>query len=102
MKQYFECHITIEPVFDEKLVLFTNIASNQGFRVAKLLMQKDRTGTGERSTKDSFCTGHAKTYEEIELRMKNLTTLLQEAGFDVWRRKIEHVIYDEKFSNGNQ
>lgn len=37
---YYESHITIEPVFDDKLELASNIAIKYKFKVASLLMQK--------------------------------------------------------------
>lgn len=96
MKPYYECHITIEPVFGDRLEAFQKLCELFKFRVAKLLMQKERDSQGSRSDKDSFCTGHSLTYEDMDLRMKELTIALQTAGFEVWRRKIEYVIYDEK------
>lgn len=92
--KYFESHITIEPVFDSNLVVFEAIAATEGFRVAKLLMQKERTSTPERSDKDSFCTGHSGDYDDLDTRMCRLITRLIERGFKIYRWKIEAVMLD--------
>lgn len=94
--KYYESHITIEPVFDDKLEKFKEICTKQNFRVAKLLMQKDRNETATRSNKDSFCTGHSKDYNDILLRMNKICAELKECKYEVWRYKIEAVILDEK------
>ena len=95
---YYECHITIEPVYGERLSYFQDLASRYDFRVAKLLMQKDREATEQRSNKDSFCTGHAKDFDDIHDRMHLLKEDLIQAGFQVWRCKIEAIVLDEKYS----
>lgn len=95
--KYFESHITIEPVFGERLDLFEKLCRDKNFRAAKLLMQKDRKDTGERSSKDSFCTGHDKVYGSLFLRMLDLKESLKMNGFEVWRCKIEAILFDEKF-----
>jgi hypothetical protein len=95
--KYFESHITIEPVFGDRLVVFETLCKEKNFKAAKLLMQKDRKETGERSNKDSFCTGHGKTYDELYCRMDALKNLLIENGFEVWRCKIESILFDEKY-----
>jgi len=93
---YYESHITIEPVYGPELVKFEYLAKAQGYRVARLLLQKDRDSTPERSDKDSFCTGRDKDYDSLHYRMMSLVANLQETGFKVWRYKIESVIFDEK------
>lgn len=95
---YYECHITIEPVFDQRLALFEETCAPYKFRVAKLLMQKKPSEEGEPSKKDSFCTGHGLDFEDIHERMMTLSAELTKLGYAVWRRKIEHVIFDEKLA----
>lgn len=97
---YYESHITIEPVFEERLELFSSLAKANKFQAAKLLMQKTRSELPVRSNKDSFCTGHAASYEDLHNRMVKLTNELREAGFEVWRAKIEGILFDEKYSRG--
>jgi len=97
---YHEAHVTIEPVFGERLELFRSICKDHGFKAANLLMQKDRTATAERSDKDTFCTGHGKgdLYGMIDIasRMTDLVAHLRGRGFVVWREKIEQVVHDVK------
>lgn len=125
-KYYFECHITIEPVFDDhdgddmecsrcgcclierdharngcpgpvtRLSQLKDIVSIYNFRVADLLMKKRAIDTEERSKNDTFCTGHSKDYEDIHRRMVDLIGHLQEAGFKVWRYKLEDTILDSR------
>lgn len=93
---YYESHITIEPVFGNGLPLFMQLADMYGFRVAELLMKKDRDSTEVRSDKDSFCTSRSKSYDVLERDMNNLVKTLQDFGFKVWRKKIEAVLLDER------
>jgi len=90
----YECHITIEPVFEERFNHFEKLCNELEFRPAKLLMQKTRSETGERSNKDSFCTGHSNDYMDIHTRMHTLRKNLQAQGFKVWRYKIEQILLD--------
>lgn len=39
---YYECHITIEPLFEDRLDQLRLICSHFKFKVADLLMQKKR------------------------------------------------------------
>lgn len=94
--KYFESHITIEPVFGHRFDSFQMCCAEFNFKVATLLMQKNRTETEQRSNKDSFCTGHSKTYDDIHERMMGLVHYLTENGFEVWRYKIEAILLDEK------
>ncbi len=90
---YYECHITIEPVFDERLELFKTLCEPLRFKVAKLLMEK------EPSTKDSFCTAHDSNVEALIVRMRRLVESLRANGFEVYRNKIEAVVLDERFTH---
>lgn len=96
--RYFECHITIEPIFGKELEEFKEICKPFNFKVANLLMQKDREATPERSDKDTFCTGHDKDYDNIHKRMMGLVKATQAAKFKVWRYKIEDVLLDVKLN----
>lgn len=91
---YFESHVTIEPVFGERLTQFALIAKGAGFRVAELLLQKERADTPERSSKDSFCTGRSKDFADLHRRMESLVEELRFAEFEVWRYKIESTLLD--------
>lgn len=96
---YFESHITIEPVFDERREQASAIAKNNGFRLADLLMKKRTEQTEERSDKDTFMTSHGKFFEDIEQRMRDVVVELQKEGFKVWRYKIEDVVLDSRYED---
>lgn len=93
---YFECHVTVEPVYDERLERLKAIAAEPGikFKVADLLMRKRMADTPERSQFDTFCTGRDVIYPNLEERMRNLVEALIEEGFEVWRYKIENTLLD--------
>lgn len=96
---YLEAHVTIEPVFDERREQASQLAKAHGFKLAKLLMKKEREATEERSDKDTFMTGHDQDYRTLARRVVGLVTDLHEAGFKVWRYKIENTICDSRNEN---
>jgi hypothetical protein len=96
---YYECHITIEPVFDHKLEEFKELCTLHRFKAANLLMQKRKEDKPERSSKDTFCTAKSKEYQSLFCDMETMTHVLYQCGFTIWRRKIEAVLYDEKFKD---
>lgn len=93
---YYECHITIDPVFEEEREKLQGLVSSQGFQLAKLLMQKRMEDTPERSKYDTFMTSHDKSFAAMLSRMKNAVFLLRENGYIVRRYKIENVILDSR------
>jgi hypothetical protein len=93
---YYEAHVTIEPVFDERRSLAAIIADQQGFRLAELLMRKRSAVTERRSDKDTFMTGHSRSLEALADRLRLLVGALQENGFKVWRYKIEDTVVDSR------
>lgn len=93
---YFESHITIEPVYGERLEKLTKIVQEHKFRVADLLMQKRPENTAERSKYDTFCTAKDTSYQRIFTNAEKCVEKLIEAGFVVWRVKIENTLLDEK------
>lgn len=96
---YFEAHVTIEPVFDERLEYFKSICSEFKFHVADLLMRKRKKDNETRSNFDSFCTGKDKNYDNIESRMFNLIDKLNKNNYHVWRYKIESTLLDSKYDD---
>ena len=96
---YYESHITIEPVFDDVLARVMQIASDNNFKVAKLLMKKREEDTEERSQYDTFMTGHSDSYATLADRMNSAIRNLQDKGFKVWRYKIEHVVLDSRIND---
>lgn len=93
---YYECHVTIEPVFDERLEEAGQLAKFYGFRIASLLMQKRKDDTPERSKYDTFMTAHDKTFGPLMDRARQLAAALMVAGFRVHRVKIEDTVFDTK------
>ena len=91
---YYECHITIEPVFEPQLVTLKTICNSFGFKVADLLMVKRKEDTPERSRFDTFCTGHSTDFKQLQLQMEGCIREIQKYEFKVWRYKIEAVKLD--------
>ena len=91
---YYESHITIEPVFEEELEKFKNICSKYKFRVAELLLQKRKIDKPEISTKDTFCTGRFKDLETAKNDTLSLVEELKENVFIVKRYKVEYIVLD--------
>lgn len=95
---YYEAHVTIDPVFGELLKSLELMCDNWKFRVAKLHMSK--TGTDSiPHTKDSFCTGRSKSYDDLVTRTQELVLDLKTAGFNVRRYKIEDTIVDSNIED---
>lgn len=93
---YFECHITIAPVFGYRLEKAKELGEAYYFRVADLLMQKQEEDTPTRSKYDTFLTGRHKNYKILEARMYGCIYYLKNLGFQVWRFKIEDTLLDSK------
>lgn len=93
---YYEAHITIEPVFDERLQLFNSCCRIYDFRAAELIMKKRKLDTPERSTYDTFATGRDKDFNNLKARMEDLVALLKDEDFAVWRFKLEATLLDER------
>ena len=98
-RHYYEAHVTVEPVFGERLERMKVIAKEFGFRVATLLMQKRPEDTPERSKNDTFCTGRSIARSDLEDRMVGMMTKLREEGFALWRHKIESTISDSNYDD---
>jgi hypothetical protein len=96
VKYYLESHITIEPVFDADRDVADALGAKYQFKLAHLLMQKERKATAARSDRDTFMTGHSKSRKDIIERTKNCVRDLQQAGFKVWRYKIEDTLIDSR------
>lgn len=96
---YFEAHVTIEPVFEERFELFKTVCNQFGFRAAELLMKKRKHDTPQRSTYDSFCTSRSDDVQEISTRMKEFMHELTKIGFQVWRFKVEQAIIDSRYDD---
>jgi hypothetical protein len=99
MSLYYEAHITIEPVFDERLKAFQECAPLYGFRVADLLMQKRSSDTAERSQYDTFATGRHQHLVALKIKMLALINWLNDNGYKVWRYKIEDTLIDSRYED---
>jgi NTP pyrophosphatase (non-canonical NTP hydrolase) len=100
-RHYYEAHVTVEPVFDDKLERFKVICHDYKFRVATLLMQKRKQDTEKRSKNDAFCTGRGISLTDIKKRMMDLVIRLEKEGFKVWRYKIESTILDSRYDDSD-
>lgn len=98
-KLYFETHVTIEPIFDDRLVLAGELAQKHGFKIASLLMKKREEDTEERSKYDTFMTGHGKSLNAMKANVIALVNELVSQGFKVWRYKIEDTVMDSRIHN---
>ena len=98
-KHYYESHVTIEPVFDDRLEIAKEAAAFYQFKVADLLMKKRTVDTEKRSSKDTFMTSHSKTYSDIEYRTRMLVLDLKAKGLQVWRYKIEDTVLDSRIQD---
>jgi hypothetical protein len=96
---YYEAHVTIAPVFDERRAIASIIALRNGFRLAELLMQKRAEDTPERSRHDTFMTGHGKDYTDITHRVDSVCADLRQHGFEVYRAKIEDTLMDTRMGD---
>lgn len=99
LNRYYECHITIEPVFDDRLSALKMVAGFFDFKVADLLMYKKAISDQEPSRKDTFLSGRSDTFEDLEYRMKNLLYSLKVSRFAIWRYKIELVLLDSNLDD---
>jgi hypothetical protein len=93
---YYEAHITVEPVFDERRDLLASVAKEYGFKLADLLMKKREDDTETRSSKDSFLTGTDRVLTKLDLRMLYTMRALTSGGFKIWRYKIESIVMDSR------
>ena len=95
---YLECHITLEPMDEDRRAWINDLIKPYGFKLAKLLMQKRNVDTPERSKYDTFCTAHAPPEEwtQLVVRMTSCIKDLQSKDFKVWRYKIESVMMDSR------
>jgi len=91
---YFEAHVTIEPLFDDRLDEFKLLAKTKGFHVADLLLKKRAKDTLERSRFDTFATSRGKDFDVLRADTLVLAELAKENGFIVWRYKIENTLED--------
>lgn len=93
---YYEAHITIDPVFDDRRVEAANTAKALEFRLANLIMRKHEADAETPSQDDTFMTGHSKDLEDLARRTRELCDRLQKRGYRVRRYKIEDTVLDSR------
>ncbi len=96
---YYEAHVTVEPVFEDRLEWLKALALEHRFHIAELVMQKRPGDTPERSRYDAFCTGRSVSYSDLDHETCEFVRLLQHEGFKVWRGKIESTIWDSRYDD---
>lgn len=95
MDLYLEAHVTISPVFDAERERAAALAATYKFKLAHLVMLKGK-GPDQPSQRDTFMTGHSKSIDDLAVRTQSLVRALKEAGFQVWRYKIETCVVDSR------
>jgi hypothetical protein len=91
----FECHVTTAPpISEESHNNLVDICNAYNFRIARLYMK-----TGSPSTKDAFMTFKSDDYGKTYANMVGLIDTLNKCGFDVWRYKIEKILFDSKIGD---
>lgn len=93
---YYECHITIDPIFEEERDKLQNLIKPYKFKLANLLMQKRKEDLPELSKYDSFMTAHDKTELGMFNNMKEILKVLKLHGYVIRRYKIEKIIIDSR------
>lgn len=100
--KYFECHVTIDPVFGDDLERFKEVSGIHRFKVAKLLMKKGKDDTAEPSKMDAFATARSDNYRKMLGDLEQYIWHLSQSGFIIRRAKIEAVLLDVKFKRKKQ
>lgn len=93
---YYECHITIDPVTNERQQNLKEIIHHYNFRIADLYLKKDNGEQGDKHTLDCFVSGRSNDYVDIFLRMKACILSLRNNAFNVRRFKIEDTLLDSR------
>jgi len=93
---YYDCHVTIDPVFDESRDILRELIHPFGFKLAKLAMKKSKGGSWEDSKLDTFFTAHGKNYSDLQQRMVDCIRTVKSNGYAVRRYKIENTIIDSR------
>lgn len=93
---YYECHITIDPIFEEERDKLQNLINPYKFKLANLLMQKRKDDLPELSKYDTFMTAHDKTELGMFNNMKEILKVLKLHGYVIRRYKIEKIIIDSR------
>lgn len=63
------------------------------------MMKKREQDTEQRSTNDTFLTGHGKDYDDIVNRTRLMAGSLTSNEFKIYRYKIEDTLVDSRYSD---
>lgn len=91
--QYYECHITLYPQFEPAVY---ELVQKYKFKTSKI--------HGDQMLGDNlymYLTGKDVSLYEMTRRMENVTDELKQMSIPYIRRKIEHIILDERYDNKN-
>lgn len=93
---YYECHITIEPVFEDRLIQLQEVASTHSFKVANLILRKSHSDPGIPAQDDTFCSAKSDNLETLRAQMLLMLENLMAFGYKILRYKIESIVIDSK------
>lgn len=92
---YWECHITIDPVFGALREKLEAYGRERGFRISKLILQKpDFKDSPEQFVDDAFFTARHSSFDAIHAAMIEVVHEVKAMGVNVRRYKIENTIID--------
>lgn len=87
---YYECHVTIDPQYSHQV---DPVASVHKFKTSVLkgdeIMGDDKL---------MYCTCHERNFDVIIGRMDELVDNLKAKQIPILRKKIEHVLVDERYN----
>jgi hypothetical protein len=86
---YFEVHVTIEPVEEERYDLFKSLSKEWGFWCSEWALKKE-------NGYNFFATSRSKSYDDAFNRMDSLIKNLLNNKIKVLRYKIEDTVLDSK------
>jgi len=85
---YFEAHITIEPIPQEKVSALKALCKRYEFRLADFILLH-----GDKEPK-AFCTTRDRLWSTINKKVHEFKTTLGQEGYKVLRYKIENTLVD--------
>lgn len=88
---YYECHITLEPVYGIRLTILEHLVAKRDLSVSTFLMVKP----GQQNP-DAFVSLRDKSYANVLRRMCDACIALEAEGFVIKRAKIEDTLLDTK------
>jgi hypothetical protein len=90
---YYEVHVTLDPISEQRVKVLRSVADAFGYRIAKLIMRKEG-GRDVPHTDDMFLTTRGVEYGEVVDNMVSFIRALGASNFKVRRYKIEDTLID--------